>query len=255
MHFNQVVRLLIEYEPHLVHLRWNGSTLLHHATEYGTETIMELVLDLGTVTDSVDVAGKTALLYACHKPDLLGPIKLLLDHGANPCFRPSNYEHSDITPLTYASSHGYENTVKLLLDYCAVIDFGPHSRFNPLHQAAKNGRDNIVKLLFCHGTDVDGEDYTGETPLGHAIIHGHESTVGLLLGCGADINRINIYECTPLHRAVRHGQEGIVLLLIRLGADVNILTVQGTPLALAARTVHSRIENIINVLLSYGAHW
>ncbi|KAI5782982.1 hypothetical protein FPQ18DRAFT_116352 [Pyronema domesticum] len=254
MHFNDVVLLLLEYMPDLINLFWDGHrSLLHHAIEHANETIMNFLLDSGHVsidsTNGIDYTACSALLYACHNPNQPGPIKLLLDRGADRDMSSGGY----ISPLSYSSLHGHENVVRLLLDHGADVNLSYNFFGVPLHYAAKNGQENIVKILMHHGANINSKSADGG-PLHYASFHGHERTVRTLLDYGADINMCSEFDGSPLHCAVSAGWESIVRLLLQRGADVNIkTTLLGTPLAVALGTKVIRSSVIVDTLLSYGA--
>ena len=77
-----------------------------------------------------------------------------------------------LAPLHYASRHGHERAVQLLLEAGADPNSAESYGFTPLHEAAENGRLDVARLLVQHGADIDPglvKSYApyqlGDTPL------------------------------------------------------------------------------------------
>lgn len=80
------------------------------------------------------------------------------------------------TPLHWASQHGHEETVKLLIElgamvsfFCSIsshhkVDIGDDMKWTALHWACNNGHTKVVKTLLV-SANVNAEDTLGRTPL------------------------------------------------------------------------------------------
>ncbi|KAK7889775.1 hypothetical protein WMY93_025335 [Mugilogobius chulae] len=74
-------------------------------------------------------------------PDL---VAALLAAGANPCMRDPIY---GLTVIHDAAREGFEDTVRVLLDYGADVNVADDRGFLPLHLAAMKGHSSVVRLL------------------------------------------------------------------------------------------------------------
>lgn len=82
----------------------------------------------------------------------------------------------------------------------------------PLFLAAGAGRLNAVRYLLDEGADVDLPGVNGNTPLGEATFYGHIPVIKELLLRGANVNAVSL-DGTPLDIAAgRNNSEAIDLL-------------------------------------------
>lgn len=70
-----------------------------------------------------------------------------------------------------------------------------------LHIASSKGYKEIVKLLLDHGADPNQKDIIGNTPLHLAVCTNHVDIVTMLLNAGTDAHSFDKYGRTPLHLA------------------------------------------------------
>lgn len=159
-----------------------------------------------------------------------------------------------IEPLFYASEHGLEAVVKLILSTDGVKSMGDYDpeEPQPLSLAARNGHETVVNLLLTiEDIDVNHreESWGGQTALSSAAENGHEAVVKLLLAVpGIDPNIEDWDYKTPMLLAARAGNDAIVDLLLLEGVDPNFKNYWGeTPLLVAAELGH---EAVIKRLLS-----
>ena len=146
------VRILLEAgaDPNL----WDTDrckNALGIASRSGDLTTLKLLLAHGADPNLPPIPGTSPpLSYATHRVLL---VKELLAHGADPNL-PSISECNTLsaTPLTTAASGGEIESVKLLLDAGADINFV--SIFGTaLARAVENGEYEIIKLLLSRGAD------------------------------------------------------------------------------------------------------
>ncbi|KAJ5605672.1 hypothetical protein N7510_008453 [Penicillium lagena] len=130
--------------------------------------------------------------------------------------------------LQAASSRGYENVVRTLLEQGADIN-------------AQGGKYAMVK----------GGAY-GSSALQAACSRGHEKVVQILLEQGADVNAHRSGYCSALQDASSRGYGKVVQVLLERGANVNGQAggAYGSPLRAACSRGH---EKVVQILLDYGA--
>ena len=153
----------------------------------------------------------TPLHAALHKEHLdLGV--LLLERGADMESR----DLQDQTALYVASSRGYAEVVRSLIDHgadlnveCGDENEWPEVKWTPLHVASNNRRLEVARLLLRHGTDVNYQDNRGRSALDIGLRHGSNNVVRLLLDHRANADALDKLEETALHDASsRHPSDG-----------------------------------------------
>lgn len=146
------VRILLEAgaDPNL----WDTDrckNALGIASRSGDLTTLKLLLAHGADPNLPPIPGTSPpLSYATHRVLL---VKELLTHGADPNLPTvSQRNNPSATPLTTAAQGGYIESVKLLLDAGADINFvSPFG--TALALAVENGEYEVVKLLLSRGAD------------------------------------------------------------------------------------------------------
>ncbi len=115
--------------------------------------------------------------------------------------------------LNWAAQNGYEETVRLLLEYGA----DPNVSGIPSN-IVRDNHIGIVKLLLASGADIDRQDPAGRTPLMVAAESGDFEMVTFLLGEGADPGIENREGHTALMFAKNQHHDAIVDRLRSAGA-------------------------------------
>eukprot|EP00092_Neocalanus_flemingeri_P032202 GFUD01035000.1.p1 GENE.GFUD01035000.1~~GFUD01035000.1.p1 ORF type:complete len:809 (+),score=203.98 GFUD01035000.1:476-2902(+) len=130
------------------------------------------------------------------------------------------------TPLHAAVNNQHTETVRILLEAEAAVNY-PDWWYNyPLHIASRNGDREIVELLVAAGTDLDQDSQIrGEfTPVYEAAKDGHSDIVRLLHSAGANLS---LTDSAPLNSALHiasvRGHIKTVETLLELGVDVNLI--------------------------------
>ena len=268
-------------------------TPLHVSIYKEYRAITTLLLEGGADTDILSCLGQTALYMgsSCGYADV---VRSLVDRGADlnmkcqdwidgsdvkwtPLHATIYREHRDIaillleagadteilssldqTALYMASSRGFAEVVRLLIDRGADVDakcddrndFG-HVRRTPLHVASIRRRSEIAKMLLERGADVHCQDNWGWSPLHDAAQHGFNNVSRLLLDHGTNPNTPNNERKTALHVASLRGQNKAIKLLLEYGAYVDARCKKGqTPLHLAVEWAHLEL---VKILLEHGA--
>ena len=191
-------------------------------------------------------------------------VQILLDHGAVG----ENMGDRGQTGLCIASSRGYANVVRSLIDRGANLnakcrdcdmDFGAPMWWTPLHAAIYNDHPHIAVLLLEGGADPDTRSSEDQTALGMASFRGQANVVRSLIDRGADLNAKSkdwdhdgfVEEGAPLFMAIEKNRQDIVLLLLEGGADTEIRnSSKETPLYTASYYGHA---DIVRQLISHGA--
>jgi hypothetical protein len=150
----------------------------------------------------------------------------------------SNIQHNHGRALLWASEHGRESTLRLLLDLGAdinvkTIDYRYHFQnsqwnnpINGLYLACLKGHPNIARALLEAGiNDSEHARKREAMPLYYALQQGHDDVALVLLEHFSDISLQLSWtnsRSTPLHLASNLGLSALVHLLLEKGADVQV---------------------------------
>lgn len=184
-----------------------------------------------------------APLYRASTNGYIEIVKLLIDKGADINIK----NDDDRTPLYQASIWDYKEIAEILIDKGADINVKDKNGETPLFGATFSCKDETAKILIIKGADVHCKGRSDKTPLHNACRYHHKEIVEMLIAKGADANVQDIYGDSPLHEA--HSNKDIIELIINKGADVNVRNKRGeTPLFQAIRD-----KEIVELLINKGA--
>ncbi|CAI6333870.1 unnamed protein product [Periconia digitata] len=136
----------------------------------------------------------------------------LLAHGADPntqnCFgygslhECADRNFADITELLLAKDADTELRVTV-----------ENGHYTPLQFASMHGHEACVRVLLAHGANLNAGNRDGWTPLAESCYHGRVAVVELLLKAGADETITCASGITPLQRAIADGRTECVELI------------------------------------------
>lgn len=158
------------------------------------------------------------------------------------------------TPLHVAASFGHVESMRLLLDYGAVVgaQFGTR-KLTALHLAAEEDFYECVKLLLNAGANINCLNADNQTPLHLACLSQAVKTVEVLIECRANVHAIYKDGRTALHAAIVKESRfwDCTRLLLEAQVDPNKVDNFGySPLHIAAI---NEFSSCVMLLLDYGA--
>jgi ankyrin repeat protein len=225
---------------------------LQLAARDGNATLLKRFLADGVeidekVTSLEDKAyGWTALHFAVNAGHI-EIVRSLLSSGANPQIQE---DKDDRTPLLMAAAKGDIESVKLLLEYKALVDVQQLDGDTPLICAASEGYPSIVKLLLLSGADAHIKDNLGWTALIWAATNGNEAVVELLIDDQLSSNESESEEDrTALLISASIGNTEIAKLLLRNKYDPKLPSYQKAMMA-AATNGHFEIVELLRKFAS-----
>ncbi|MEP6664773.1 MAG: ankyrin repeat domain-containing protein, partial [Verrucomicrobiota bacterium] len=233
----------------------NGNTPLHLAAAAGHKAVAELLLSNGADVNVKDGSGATPLIDAIQGKNL-EMAKFLVANKADVNAKSGGGE----TPLFSAISKKDLEMAKFLIANKADVNAIAKEGLTPLHTAVFGNELKLVELLLQNGADTEakfqGSNNKGWTPLHFAANSSTiEQIAETLLESGANPNATNDAGETPLYLAIGRGAQNIAKGLLANKADPNIQTKTGdTPLGLAKRFNSPTREEIVALLLKYGAN-
>ncbi|KAF8690839.1 hypothetical protein HU200_041236 [Digitaria exilis] len=134
-------------------LQQSKEELLYQQVNYGNADGIRSLRAQGAGLEWIDKEGKTPLMVACMRHDLLDVAKVLIELGANVnAYRPGSFCG---TPLHHAAKKGLEPTVHLLLTHGANPFIPNDDCHTALELAREKGHVNVVRAiegrisLFC----------------------------------------------------------------------------------------------------------
>jgi len=209
--------------------------------------LAKVLIDSGADVNKWDFFGDTPLYVAIDmntlptggRPDLPSTdqltgydiAKLLLEKGANPNaqlklrppYRNGVFDRggdqvlsTGATPLLLAAKDGDVRSVKLLLQYHAIVDLPNAEGVTPLMAAAGIGHSfnptrgryktdeeaaECVKLLYEAGGSITARDEEGQTALFGAAKHGWDKTVAELVSYGSELQLADRFGLHPIDYA------------------------------------------------------
>lgn len=257
---------------------------LAHALDFHKEEIVHLLLDRGSLTESITSVGDDAIQLAV-SAGMFSVVLRLIDSSTD--FNVNHANRNGNTLLHLAIIYKRDDLVKLFLDrYDADISFCNDSRETCLHLAVRagvidtihlfldkidiNARDSrgntciysaikdgslqVLDLLLKHHALPDVLDDDGQPPLGYAITMGLDEHAKMLIDSGAlsNIDNIQLHLRFYITRAVSRGCPSTITALIDLGADVNFVDSEGS--TLLHNSVRANRTDIAKILLDRGAN-
>ena len=176
-------------------------------------------------------------------------IKLLLEHGANPLEKMSNF-YLDITVAGYSSSLEDSRILKLMFEYGANAQ--NLNNFSTLSGAISKNRVENFNFLLENGFDVNARSKDADPILALSTYDpSHLKITEILLSKGADVNARNDENATILMSAITKGNSANVKLLLEHGVDVNHADLNGN--TAVAKAVKFDNPQILKLLIEYDA--
>nr|CAB3452750.1 unnamed protein product [Digitaria exilis] len=126
-------------------LQQSKEELLYQQVNYGNADGIRSLRAQGAGLEWIDKEGKTPLMVACMRHDLLDVAKVLIELGANVnAYRPGSFCG---TPLHHAAKKGLEPTVHLLLTHGANPFIPNDDCHTALELAREKGHVNVVRAI------------------------------------------------------------------------------------------------------------
>lgn len=228
----EIVNLVLEYDPDLGEVDDSNRNILHFIVNYSWTGLLPIVLDKEIDTETADSrTGDAHLMIAARKDDLSAAL-LLIERDANIEAKATEYEKG-MTPLSIAIDQGFEDLTRMLVGKGADIEAKTDACRTPLMTAITRGYTNIVKLLLESGADVEALDSEDQTPLKLAVTGGLSEVTKLLAEFGANLNAFEKDGSTAIHFAAVRGHLEVLRVLVDPGANIDERDAQGkTPLSI-----------------------
>ncbi|XP_070689060.1 CARD- and ANK-domain containing inflammasome adapter protein [Pempheris klunzingeri] len=210
-----------------------GHTALHRAASRGHSDIVRALIQSGAPIYTLDLQGKTPVHLAAENGHL-NSVKLLVKEEAR---QPES--HIQDIFLHMASIEDNWRLAEMLLQSGAAVDATNSHKKTALFYAVSHNNEETLSVLLNAGAKVDYD------VLNEAIKLKEESTLRLLLDKVRGAPSEEALSCA-LFSAVRQNRDGVVTVLIDSGANVNMPDKQGyTPLLLSAELGHTEVFRVL----------
>ncbi|VDI79941.1 Hypothetical predicted protein [Mytilus galloprovincialis] len=146
-------------------------------------------------------------------------VKMLIDFKMNVNIR----DVIGRSMVSIAIENEYTSTLSILLKAKADANIADQQGFTPLCVAAGMGKKALCQMLLTYGADPNKRSLAGVFPLYWASYNRFPDVVKVLCDFNADVNLQNNNGWTSLYVACRNGSTDIVDLLLQQKADPNIL--------------------------------
>lgn len=240
-----IIRMLLEFRPHLDHADLGDKTLLHFIGKDTALSSLKLLMNAGAKIDGLDNEGISPLTravrcgnvdsvrYLLTKPavrliiNICGPfgaplhvacwlpslemVKTLIENGADANL---SYEGEVVrrTPIAQACTCPGNNlapekkkVIEYLLEEAGAVATGTDNTTNPIHLSSLSCSGDVIKLLIQHGANPADRDEIGRSPV-HLACYNLLEAVEALNPSDQDFAARDKLGRVPLHFAVLSGQ-------------------------------------------------
>jgi uncharacterized protein len=186
-----------------------------------------------------------------------GTIISLLQQGANPEVFESRRGKTGYkrgwTPLIVASGKGHHDVVMTLLKNGAVVDAVAKSKKeNALIIASSFGFNEIVKTLIEAKANIEFRDYLDSTPIFMPAFEGHIDVLKTLIDAGADVNaQSSINDATALYLATIKSRTKTIEALLAAGAKTTIY-MKGEEVSIVDEAKTRNRKDVLAIFKKYG---
>jgi ankyrin repeat protein len=214
---------------------------LYNSVLSGNLSLLSFCLQLGDIAKRISFINQKHLLHNASSSGFLNIVKVLLEANVDKNIK-DNYED---TPLATACKNNQYGIIKLL------IQFGAGDVGKQLICSATDGKYNVFIIFFSSSVITDQHKVSALLCLlsswSYNSLQERKIILNLLLAAGINVNCTDKYGRTPLHYAAKIACS-LMNQLISHGAAVDIQDRNGiTPLHLAAQhTGQAEIEKLLH---------
>ncbi|XP_072956164.1 uncharacterized protein [Typha angustifolia] len=227
----EILKQLLQHEPHLLEKPHVGRTLLCHAILCGNPKAVDMLLDAGANFNFPLTTKNGHESYPIHLASRLGCVDILrqlISHGSNINVKTSTGD----TPLMISAKADHADCFLELLIAGADLGLVNGSGDTALHCAkrsvfASSIIDMMTKALNV-GASIYSTDISIFSPLHFVAESGAVEPLQMILHSStADLNKLDRSGFTPLMAAARAGHAETFRLLIMAGADIAVKSPEG----------------------------
>ena len=227
----------------------SGDTcLLNAVIERWNKETVQAIINNGADVNATNRNNQTALSLACKMKNNVA-IDVLLDADANPNSADTD---GDTCLHNAVSVHCNTDTLQAIIDHEADVNATNKHNWTALMMACVSGNVGAMNVLLNAGAKPNMIDGDGDTCLHNAIRKGcSKDVLQTLIDHDVDVNVTNKYGQTALFPACQKGNVDVINFLLDAGSKPNITDTYCQTALMVARK--NRNADAINVLLNAGA--
>ncbi len=236
-------------DGHLCSARNSREEPLLNAVRNGNEVLTAKLLQNGGNPNATDDCGNPFISYVASRGcyDLL---KIFIKSGAN-INAVDDFLGEPPLLLLLAFDDKVYNSVKLLIDNGADVNFRGRTSDSALMKAVLNESARLVELLIASGAEVNYQDEENQTAYGYAAGLGNKELKKILFEAGASLiigvrDYRKKYGENAFFQAAADGRTDVVEAMIAAGTDVNLINLAGKMTALMRATEDSTVDSLLN---------
>ena len=218
---SSIVNLLVEQGSLLEHADVEGNTALHHACRNGHLAVVKSLIKNGALIDLPGPEGQSALHLAMEGPHQ-NVVMLLLQHKADVSSRDATFR----TPLHLAASQGNVAMCAYLLNEGAQLDSREAQSRTPLQLACEAGHYELSQMMLDQSR-LKATNMTFLTAFFAAVEHGHVRIAESFFSQGLKLQELKRDSYKPLTKAAKSGCLAMVELMVQENCDVHAVDDKG----------------------------
>ena len=249
---DEACRILLKYgaDINLCSRDNDKKTALYIAIENKFSKSVHLLLQHGFNFRQRIFKHETYFLYACFIGNAKS-VEGLINVGCN--VNQTNGLRENGLVIAAKNRH-FEVSRLLVKNNCHLNEIDGKEGWTALKWASYHGDESTIHILLKFNANFNHDDPSHSTPLMLASMNGHLDCVKILLKAEAkqDVNAVNEYEWSALMLAVNNNHVEVVRLLLNHNANPDLQNNDGsTALYIAARL---NLWKMIEILLQYNAN-
>jgi ankyrin repeat protein len=215
----------------------SGGSAIDYAAARGQEKMIKALIDKGARfnlqslhwTSSYHHQPRFNVLQMASRHKNSAPVlRLLFEYGAKVNEVERNESQSQMSPLQVAAQYGDRDSLQVLLDYGADVNFTNPDGNTPVHSAVEGGQSENLKLLIKQGANINATNKTKKSALMLTMDYSwrdqSSSLIQILVDNGADIDITDCDGNTALMLAASKGYSLTTLdgfkILVQHGANI-----------------------------------
>jgi len=175
-----VVKTLLELGMDINSVTDDDNTALTMASLYGHLDVVKFLIEAGAALELRNEQGNTALMAASFKGHPL-VVRELVQAGAD-C---NAYNNDRVHPLVLAARSNFPKVMRELIRGGADVNAVDKFNNSPISLCAKSNHMDCVNQLLARRADLEVVDSTGQTALHHSYVNNHKTASKALTLAGA----------------------------------------------------------------------
>jgi len=241
----------------------SGGSAVDYAAARGQEKVVRTLIDKGARFNLQSLhklfgyhprRNFNLLQMASQHKNSAPVLRLLFEYGARANEVGRYRSQSQSSPLQLAAQYGNQDSLQVLLDYGADLNFMDPGGNTPVHSAAGAGRGENLKFLIKQGANINATNKTKKSALmsaaGAGSLDQNPSIIRVLVDNGADIHMTDCDGNTALMHTASTGSLKGFKILVQHGANIRTRNSKRLTVLMIAAGLYNRHDFIEYLLQS-----